>query len=47
MDEDDEEKTPDVIEMSRLLGMTLDEYLRECEERKKKEEFFSDKCWSE
>ena len=46
--EDDEETVKlDAIEMSRLLGITLDEYLSQCENQKKSEEFWSDSCWSE
>lgn len=37
----------DATKMSQLLGITLDEYLKQCEEQKIHDEFWSDVCWTE
>lgn len=47
IEDDEETRKIDPIEMSRLLGITLDEYLRQCEDQKKRDEFWSDPCWAE
>lgn len=46
--EDDEETVKlDAVEMARLLNIPLHTYIKQCEDQKKRDEFWSDPCWAE